>query len=265
MPRLAVAMAIVLVCTAGCSSFGGGDEASRATVTPAPVPDDVDRPLPYPPGVNASGVTSITALSMAHRNAIRNRSYTFHERFVRTTDSEFGRTYLRENETAYVSDSRLYRNEVRRVQRSVNGDVRRYSQSTYGDAYVQYSWNPDGEVSKQMGHTRAGPEQFAYETVFRIEEYLAADQSTVEEVVRNDTRYVHVTGTGGRPRWEWLSEATQYYRVSVLIRPSGLVERMEMSYRTRTTAVRFQLRIENVGTTTVEKPAWVDGDRNSTR
>lgn len=77
-----LAVAVVL---AGCNALlgaGGGsapEAAPKPTVTPVPVPSDTPTPTPGPeqvPGLSAAGVENISALFAAHRDSLRNWSFT---------------------------------------------------------------------------------------------------------------------------------------------------------------------------------------------
>lgn len=256
LPALLVA---VLVGTAGCSSFGGIDRGTQPTVTPAPVPDGVSHPLPYPPGVDGSGVTSISELAKAHRTGLENRSYTLRERYVERSTTAEGTTSRRENGTTYVSNATRYRTDVERIRTSADGDVHRFHQLAYRDASGQFTHRPVDNVTRRANYSRVGPEQFADETASRLREYLTVNASTTSRVVRNRTSYVRVVGVGGRPRWSRGPEATLRYRVSVLLTPAGIVQRLSVTYRTERTALRYRFRIEDLGNTTVERPSWATG------
>lgn len=254
--RLTAAVALLVV-SAGCSSFVGFDDADD-TVTPAPVPTDPPpEPIP-PPGVTDSGLHSATTLSVAHREALKNRSYTLHERYRGTLQSDDGTATLVRNETTYVTGIRTYRHELRRERTFLDGRVRSFQQSTYGDGERWFERQViDGNVSYRDGEINFGRDQFAFETAFYVNQYVTTNETWAQPVVRNGTQFFRVVGDGGNPPWAPLLAQSDVYRVAMLVDSNGLVHRLDVRYETPTEEIRYSFWYEDLDATTVGPPAWL--------
>ena len=257
--RWQVTLAVcLLLLTAGCSSLSRFDSTRPAPVTPAPVPSDDGRePLP-PPGFDRDGLHSATALATAHREALSNSSYTFHERYVGVTESGGNRSVLRRTETTTVEGVRTYRHELSRDRTHADERVERYSQSTYADGRHWFERRDDGTVTYHTGTLRFGRDQYAYEAAFYIDQYVVANRSWTRPVERNGVQYFHVVLTGGDPAWAALVDSSATYRVDLLVRADGLVRRLDVRYETVAQRVRYRFWYTDLGATTVSEPAWLD-------
>lgn len=77
---------LVICLFAGCGGLIS-DPDSGSTMTPADVPTDTPAPPQLAPGLTTEGVSNPMALSMAHRNHLENRSFSFvYNRTIRTQD-----------------------------------------------------------------------------------------------------------------------------------------------------------------------------------
>ncbi|MFC6862570.1 hypothetical protein ACFQGE_03725 [Halomicroarcula sp. GCM10025817] len=249
----------VLVVTAGCTSLAGVGERPAETVTPAPVPTAAAAPPVLPPGISEDGLHSARTLSTAHRDALANRSYTMHERYVATrTRNNETTTTLRRNETTVVSGVRTYRHDLERVRTSADGNRTEYRQSTYGDGEQWYERRAtDGSVTYRGGEIRFGRDQYAYETAFYVDRYLVTNETWTARVQRDGRQYVRLVGAGGSPPWASLLSEPETYRVALLVDATGLVYRMDIRYVTASEEIRYSFRYERIDATTVEPPAWL--------
>lgn len=253
---LSTALLVCLLATAGCSALvdPGGNE--RTTVTPAPVPTaqpSVTGPE-YPPGVTQDGLHSVSRLSVVHREALENTSYTLRERYRVFSADGNGSESVRRAATIAVASPTRYRDELVRMRTDANGTVARFEQSTYADGSRWYERRDDGTVEYQHGTLQFTRDKFAARTAFYLGRYGVVDRSETTAVVRNGTRFYRIRGTGGEvPSTERLEQ----YRVELLVAPDGLVRRFEVQYRTEADIVSYRFRYENVGETTVSRPSWL--------
>ncbi|MBV0923345.1 hypothetical protein KTS45_03960 [Halomicroarcula limicola] len=250
----------LLVTTAGCSGLSGfGDDPRSPTVTPAPVPDPptaTRAQLDFPPGITEDGLRRADVLATTHRQALRNRSYTFYERYRRTTETPNGTVVLARNETTRVADAKRYLHRLHRQRYLDDESVADYRQTTFADGRRWYERSDDGNVTETGGRIRFTQDQFAYEAAFYIEQYAAVPRSRTRIVRRDGDPFFRVTGSGGTPPSR---SAVQSYRVSLLVDARGVVHRLEVHYRTETDRVTYSFRYRGFDSTGVSTPRWVDG------
>lgn len=252
--------ALVLCALAGCGAFGSGADTGPATPAPVPEVTTTDRAPVYPPGIDAAGLDNVGRLADAHQQALRNRSYTFHERYDSTVTREAGTFRLRRVETTAVADGRRYRHDLDRRRVRPNDSVQRYTQSTFGDGDDWYERRGGETVSYHQGDIRYRRDEFAGEAAFYLQRYVSPDQSWVTRLRRNDSLYYRVVGQDGTPPG---LTGTESYRVTLLVAPDGLVRRFTLRYTTRigsrTETVSYRFWYDRVGSTTVDAPDWLDG------
>lgn len=257
---LSAALLACLLTTAGCSALVGPDEAGQTTVTPAPVPTAQPSATgpEYPPGVARDGLHSVSRLSVAHREALENTSYTLREEY-RAFSAANGSESVRRAAAIAVASPTRYRDEMVQVRTAANGSVARFEQSTYADGTRWYERRDDGTVEYRRGRLEFTRDKFAARTAFYLGRYGVVDRSETAVVVRNGTRFYRIRGTGGEvPSTERLEE----YRVEFLVAPDGLVRRFEVRYRTETDIVSYRFRYEEVDETTVSRPVWLENATN---
>lgn len=267
---LAVASLVVL---AGCSSFVGGDQ--ETTVTPAPVPQDDDPPAtpdPYPPGLDAGGVTDAGALAEAHVDAVVGTSYVFVEeesgeqQFNNVTaETELGQRIVFENGTHYhrVTDRIFQRLEGDRkflpgYQRYADGSVQytRYlGGAGGGEGGVVYEAGPAGNASWKYA-------SFAFDPIQR---YLDVGNASVTQItVKGQPHYLI---GGSRDRLATYGEVRNYTARAVVAR-SGFVRWLNVTFEATTNGQEvefgYRFRYDRVGTATVQPPAWLPEARNVT-
>lgn len=257
---------VVMLSLGGCSALGGGTDA-RPT-TPAPVPTVAERTTTpsAPPGIDDSGLDGVSLLSNGHERALENRSYTFSEQYVMVTNRSTGRLRVSRNETTYVRDGRNYRHDLERTRVLPNRTVQRYEQSMYGDGRVWFERRDDGSVEYYRGDLQFYRDEFAGEAAFYLDQYVSARRSFTDRVRRNGSLYYRVVGVGGTP--PGLNQA-ESYRFRLLMAPDGLVYRFRVRYTTtigdQTETVRYRFQYDDVDSTTVPTPTWLDEARNRSR
>jgi hypothetical protein len=176
-----------------------------------------------------------------------------------TTVREAGTLTLNRTETTAVDTGRHYRHALERRRVLPNDTVQRYEQSSYGDGEQWFERREGERVSYYRGEIQFLRDEFAGEAAFYIEQYVNANRSWTERVRWNGALYYRVVGVGGTP--PGLSQAEQY-RFSMIVAPNGLVRRLDVRYRTeigsQTETVRYGFWYEDVGSTIVVAPDWLD-------
>lgn len=252
-----VTLALVL---AGCSGFVQQD--STGTVTPAAVPTDG---AGYPPGVSEDAVVP-SALASAHARTLATSNYTLVTR-QRVTDRNG--TVLREsnhsrnvaaNGTVYAGHLRQSGTELNtytsRIDYWTNGSIvaARYDERVNRPSRVRWTVRDDGPVSDL-------PERRTILGVGESVDLSVADRTDGGVVLvgtrfRNPDRLATPLFVGDPGN------------VSVRLRVSqdGIVEALRLSYHAERNGQRVRvlrdLRVTDVGSTTVVRPEWVT---NTTR
>lgn len=249
-PRpVALAMVVLL---AGCGSVvGGGDRPATdtaETLTPAPVPEVTATPVPLPPGLTEGGVADADRLVDTHRSTLQDASYTL-------------RVRLRVDEDLYT---RLIRVETptRYYQHDVIGGTR-------GNV-TQFATGPNVYTrSAFLGVTRYDRLDNAYppesRTVRLSRLFLEVGTAVVFETTVDGRPAFVVRGTyPAHPETDRLRNVS----LRAVVEPTGLIRSLNVSY------VRMGARgpenitrsfaYSEVGTTTVERPDWVDREFNAT-
>ena len=268
-----------LLVLAGCSGFSGagpdsgGSDASRANVTPAPVPA-VDTPERLAPGLTADGVTNASALADAHDAAVRRASVT-----VRSNRSiEYANGTLRQRTTGTV-----------RVGRNGTAYAARY-EFTGRPLWL----DPDSPDIVRTGYYWSAGERtlrtvaFANETT-RYEDLSAALGASVRRSLTRpgqeyerlledtETRVIARTTRNGRELYvvEASGMTSQYFSwyrgfenprdatMRLLVDERGVVRRHRFAYTatieaTATVRIVERVRYTDLGNTTVERPPWYD-------
>ncbi|MFC7076369.1 DUF7537 family lipoprotein [Haloarcula halophila] len=259
---------VCLSLLAGCGGITGLGVSDAPETTPAPVPAATEQATTpsAPPGLDDSGLDGVSVLSNGHERALENRSYTFVERYTMTTIRDTGRLSVSRNETTYVEDGRNYRHDLERRRLLPNRTVERYEQSMYGDGGTWFERRDDGTVTYYRGELRFYRDEFAGEAAFYVDQYVSATRSWTRRVRRNGSLYYRVTGVGGTP--PGISQA-ESYRFSLLVAPDGLVRELRVRYTTtigsQRETVGYQFWYEDVGSTTVPAPSWLDEARHQAR
>lgn len=255
-------LAGLLVVSAGCSGIAGlGGETRSDVVTPAPVPEvtaDRQPRLSLPPGIGEDGIERVQAIETTHRKALQNRSYTFYERYERTTETPNGIVTLVRNEATRVAGPQRYLHRLHRQRYRANETLDQYEQTKFAGGGQWYERRDDGNVTETSGRIRFEQDQFAYEAAFYIERYVTVRESQTERTRRNGVAYYRVTGSDGTPP---SGQAVESYTVTLLIDSDGLVHRLEVRYQTATERVSYRFWYRRVGHTGVPSPRWVTADQ----
>jgi len=256
--RTACCLALAgLVLLAGCGGSGGTDLES---VTPAPTPEIEDEPTRTPapsrlaPGLTETELVDPTALVQRHRTALEKRSHTLRERVVRrhangTVRGRFASVVRRNgSEILYRSNWTNYR---------ANGsETRRMERWWMGNRTYSVELGPNGTVSD-------GPRVTDKQQVPEIENYasslreilLVLSIETNRTTERNGTTYYHIE-TPEPQNVSPLLDVTFVANVT----SEGIITNYTLTYRKqelgRITDVSVTVSVEDIGNTTVERPAW---------
>lgn len=254
MTRAASIVVTLALVFAGCSGFVGQD--SPETVTPAAVPTDGGE---YPPGVSEDTVVP-PVLASAHARSLARTNFTLVNR-QRVTDRN-GTTIRESNHTRYVAtNNTAYAGRFRqtgteldtfttRIDYWTNGSIvaARYDERTNRPRTVQWEVRDDGPVS-DLSERR---------TILGIGE--AVDLAVAERfdggVVLVGTRF---TNPDRLVTPLFVSEPRNA-SVRMRVRHDGTVEALRLSFDAERSDQRVhviqEIRVRNVGSTTVEQPAW---------
>jgi hypothetical protein len=249
--RLRVLAFVAVALLAGCGGFVGS--APDGTVTPAPVPEPTTTEATgsaIAPGVGGARVFDADQLARAHREAMRNRSYVWHQR-QRATPLGLNRSQTIDTRLR-VEDVRRYRYDLATSWRPANtsgyteGDTR-YRREVSRAGYT-YTTNPATDVTVRYGD----------QPVQAISRYLAIGSARVAATTVDGERYYRITGTTEAIP---ITGAISNYSVEALVAPSGFVRSLTVSYDDVIGSDREQIdysyRYSAVDQTTVEPPAWV--------
>lgn len=273
---VAASLVAALAVLAGC----GGPAATGTptdTVTPAPVPTPTPTATPQPrlaPGLAPAGVVDAFALSEAHARALRGTAYTF--RFETTVRAPNGTRYGRESGVARVDRRGGFRTRVEvsgseavfgpasagRIDRWSDGE--RYAVAVTANGTTRYGYVPPSVYDPQR--TRVS---LARERLFLV--LAAVDTRVTGRVTRNGTTQYRVEATGV-PHPDRLAAAEgvrdpRNVSFRAFVDGRGLVRAYRLSYRAsddeRTVLVERSVRHARLGGTTVERPAWFPGARDT--
>jgi hypothetical protein len=245
----------LLVALAGCNLPTGpaGPADPADPVTPAPVPEGQ-----YPPGLTTTGLDNATALSAAHAAGVRDRSMTatYRERVTLANGSELSRVESRLvlgpgwtrflasttrtgarvtpfRATAFANESGLVSRQVRDGERSYDRD--------------------DGVTEPPTGLF-----------VGRVAELLGAlGRSTVQQVAEDPVRF-RVRGPVRNAEEALRYEPTGPTSAEAVVDSQGVVRQLRVTYETDDPRARVdepvrvveRIEVRDLGTTTVERPAW---------
>jgi len=249
--RLRVLALVAVALLAGCGGLVGSEPGG--TVTPAPVPEATATEATgsaIAPGVGGARVADADRLARAHREAMRNRSYVWHQR-QRASPLDLNRSQTIDTRLR-VEHERRYRYDLATSWRPANtsgyteGDTR-YRREVSRAGYT-YSTNPATDVTRRYGD----------QPVQAISRYLAIGTAQVAATTVDGERYYRVTGTTDAIP---ITGEIGNYSVEALIAPSGFVRSLSVSYDDLIGSDReridYTFEYTAVGETTVEPPGWV--------
>ncbi|WP_276299229.1 DUF7537 family lipoprotein [Halorussus lipolyticus] len=225
------------------------------------------------PGLNESGVTDAAALSSAHANYLRNRSYTVVSNLTaRDLDGAVRARADRVRKVAHDPLSVVSRSNV-------TGEPRRIGLYRY-DMAVWSSQNdtwyaierPNGTTYQRAGDDRRPPlaSRTGRDSLFVLFSGLNTTLADTED--RGGTARYRVNSTGIRSpdalASQLRADSVRNVSFSALVGDTGLVHEYAIEYTAvrgdNTTRIERTVRFTALGETTVERPAWVDEAENET-
>ncbi|TSD14219.1 hypothetical protein DP107_08170 [Haloglomus irregulare] len=276
--RLEVVALAVLLVTAGCSGFGPasdpGDAGPTSSLTPVPVPDDDSRET-LAPGLTADGVESPEALANGHAASLDTRSYrlianrtvryengTLREQLLFDLSLGADRTYLVETATAGPEAPVFLGTPPAKAAFWSNGSV--YTRRLTRDDETTYTrFRPiDGAGTWQywartvpFGGGLASPRGF-FETTFSSVPTRVTGRAPESDTV--SYRLAGDRATGSLPG----VDDPRAVDLAATVTTNGLVRSLTLVYNGtiegEPVRVRWTIRYENVGNTTVNRPSWTD-------
>ncbi|PSP26058.1 hypothetical protein BRC64_12500 [Halobacteriales archaeon QH_10_67_22] len=248
---VAVAAATVV---AGCGALGGG---SVETVTPAPVPTDG---VAYPPGVAADGV-SPARVANAHERTLLTTNYTVSSRravvgpngTMRTTNrtrtvAAGGETYAGRFDRT-VGDSPLATLPLT-LEYWTNGSVYASREFVSGSPEY-YGWSQGDRATEDVDYSTVLTRTFDAVDV-RVADRSADGVVLVGSRLRRPDRL---------PNQPYLTDPRNV-SLTARVTDDGVVSRWRLAYDAtvadRPVRVVWRITVADVGTTTVDRPPWVD-------
>jgi len=237
---------VVVVVLAGCGSMAADPEPKPTrTLSPAPVPETATPAAsPLPPGLSGGGIADIDALVRAHVDALDGRSFTLRVRERHDDLAGFRVLRVESADRYYFHDAAVTVAGNRTA--FVDGEYR-YSRSTREG--VQYELGPSVNRSTAYGWLVDLP----------IRTPLSVGNASVSETrVAGERRYEVSIDRAVHPRFD----SFRNYSVRATVGPDGFVSRLTVSYvrvgQEGRTNVTRRVRYSDVGTTTVDRPTWVE-------
>jgi hypothetical protein len=273
------ALVVLVLVLAGCN-YAPADGTATESVSPAPVPEDVE----FPPGVDESGVVSPSRLADAHVDALGSQSFTLvSNRTVRDAD---GRVRSHLEVTVAVGENRSYladlttagpegpvllgRPPARGVYWSDGSDharkLTRRNETSYDriDASRTFAgswlfWTNTVAYGGVIG--RSSAESFYRSTLRDVPAELAGQRT------ENGTTVVRLVGdrAGSTDFSQVDAGDVRDVRLEAVVDERGLVRSFRLSYEAvvdgdlRT--VDWEISYERVGNTSVSRPDWFDRAR----
>jgi hypothetical protein len=243
---------IGLLLLSGCNAFTGmtADPAETPMVTPASVPTQPSTPAgsSLAPGLTTDGLTNATTLLAAHTAVLTNTSFTIRRTVLFKYPN--GTVAVRQISTTRIEGNTSYIVSVRKHSGS--------SETTQTETW----YGPNRSITKTITNdsvsysppSRSGRvNQMWYPPVQQISRMFDPQQDPlVERVRRNGTTLYH------------LEKEYQYSNIiaSMYISPRGVIRRYSVQNQFSDISIpgitrkTLSIRITNIGTTTVDRPAW---------
>lgn len=258
-------LAGLLVVLAGCSVLGGTDPVE--TVTPVPVPEETTERPPLPPGLSGDGVTDLDALVWAHVRATTDTSYAWTDR-ERRTDADGSSQVSLDRRVVFVDGTTYYWDlETRPLLERQRVDVPA-GDERFADGRTVYTRAGTGGTDTYTARPATdASRRLAWVSARSLDLYLEVPDAAVSATSREGERYYRVDAR--RSVYVLPLGVVAYdYRARALVSPSGLVERLNVSYHTArgdgATRVSYSYAFEDIGTATLEEPAWLPRARAET-
>lgn len=259
--RLAWLLVLVSVGLAGCNAGGSGP---ATTVTPAPVPDSPESPGDVAPGVPSENATTTGIdgqyVAQVHSRTLQNTSYTVNQSVVQrfpngtvaaryVTTGQFGPDGDLAAVTLRQFDRRPGGTTLRTVERYQEGDQRYRLVIENGTREVTVSDEPGYGAAEYRSVLANG------DAVARVFGFVSTSVSETEVVDGTEFVTVETAEPASVPP---LRNVTLTARISErsVIRSYRVTYEVERQGQRLDTTV--SLEYTDVGTTTVERPAWVE-------
>lgn len=240
-----------LILLAGCNFLGSDPSMKTPRVTPADVPTDstVTPREQIAPGLTKYGLTNASALIEAHTDFLTNTSFTVREVWI--LESPNGTVAARRVITTRVEDDRIYS---------------KYNSTGLRGPVYQELWSGRNRCLKRIVYNDSS-------TYHRIS---CSESSHVEEIPEPSVEFYRSFESWNDPRIERVSvNGTLLYRlettyqnrpsnitITALVDSRGVIHsftiREPITYPPVPDATRSirSIQITDIGTTTVERPAW---------
>jgi len=262
-PAPTAVLVVVVVSLAGCGAapFGSDAKATQAeTLTPVPVSTptgSITTPVERPPGVSAGGMIDARRLREAHESAVADRSYRWTLDYdvdgPGRSDPVFEQGFTRR---AVVGSNQFL---VRQVD-----DGEPLNQSLFVNETGGYLRTVQGNVTRNETLDRPGTSEDYVASGQIIERFLSGMDPNVTRLERDGRTYYRLHDrTGLPPALERLATTVRNYSVTAYVTPGGFVRSMTVRYErfwdTGFEYVSIRFYYDDVGSATVDRPAWVDG------
>lgn len=274
---------VVMGVLGGPGLFGGDSVASvgapdsvgsDASATPMPTPTETATPTQIglwdgrtidratlPAGLGPDGVVDADTVADTHAKRVTGQSYRLTLTYREYVD---GQTTAYRRETVYVASPTEYRTELTGAGRLREADMIISSVEAYADGDSRYERRveDDGfDRPQDESRTVRGVQNGEGRYADRVEQYLGwylsvSESSLVDVVERDGTRYFWVSL--GEDPYPGVANSTG----SALVDENGVVHEVHRRYdipESRGVSAEVSIRYTDIGTTTVDPPAWHDG------
>jgi hypothetical protein len=263
-------LALLVVCClalAGCNGLAASDDQT-GTLTPAPVPNETDRPASVsaqalPPGVSATGIENVGALLSAHEAQLGDQPYVLYgDR--RVVDAAFGSepAWERQQFTVAVAGPTVWRLAVARRNNEVDETTPPWSNYTVyanGSARFIRRVNETGVQYAVRDRVRER-DTFARIVASTLRRLLSDGPATVDRVERDGQEYVRIRQRNASLE---AGEGAPTYEATLLVTDEGLIRRARIRYRDPAAqrqaatirTVTFHYR--EVGSADPQRPDWL--------
>lgn len=278
-PVVLSVLLVVIVVLAGCSGAGNPTTTTASPETQSPTtaqPTATERTTTstadartLAPGLTEDGVEDAWTLAQAHRSTLDNTSFTVSgEHVIRDDGTVVVRTT---GETRVARTAGQYH-----LAYDVTGEnVEEYGVVPYDVAIWSNETTTRQLIERQNGTTEQR-ELPAQGTFFRgdttgwatVHALFASVNTTVETTVeRNGSTLYRVVSTGP-PRSDSRYADASNFTLTASVSPEGVVREYEITYLTTRGGNRVQITrhvtYDDLGATTVERPAWVANETTRT-
>ncbi|MFB6117013.1 hypothetical protein [Halosegnis sp.] len=271
---LRVFVVAALLILAGCSAPTGApaSDTETATVTPVAVPETTatERQGVLAPGITDEGVADPGRLANAHASRLATVSYTVNQTLVqRYANGSLRSRYV--TRARFAAEPGRFSATVHQVERENNQLVER-STRRFGDGERAYVADSEGNQTsyRLIRYPGGGPRDpedvyirnltnaAAIERLFTL-----VDTETVGQFTENGTRYVKLRS--GKPT---TVPPLRNVTIEAIVSEHGVVRSYHIEYdvtRDGQLEAVVVVSYSEIGSTTVERPAWVDRvDANTT-